>query len=361
MRRIIVCLTFAVILAASCSVPAYSASSWNVADEIARLGREAPPLSAFPGTPGVVWMSSDRYSLTSEGGKEHYGIYLILLGEEAEGNAITSRRFPYPAEEGATLEITEAAWYDTNGARLGDLPTRKYDINGVGGIEVEFPDEAYGLVAAIAFHENVPGRYYLDDALSLAGELPIWEQIVTVEVPDGMTVYWDGVGVMNPERVRNGRTELMTWTVLNEPAWRGTGMTDSGKPSLSFSLEHGYIAMLKNMKELEKAPYSPPIPSSVSLYRSNVFKAAGSVAKYMASRSIASERGTDIVRHFENISSDGPWTGWEQVMIASKWMASLGFTTQIYCAPSIPAGSDGPASPKIWREPILRISDVGGR
>jgi hypothetical protein len=81
----------------------------------------------------------------------------------------------------------------------------------------------------------------------------------------------------------------------------------------------------------------------------------------MASRSIASERGTDIVRHFEDISSDGPWTGWEQVMIASKWMSSLGFKTQIYWAQSIPAGSDGPASPKIWREPILRISDAGGR
>jgi hypothetical protein len=279
---------------------------------------------------------------------------MILLGE-ADG--VKPRRFPYPDGERAVLEVTEASLYDLEGQKLDELPVSEYDAGGIKGAEVAFPDDAGGLVAVVTWYENVPGRYYLDDVLTFAGELPIWEQTVTVEVPDGMRVYWDGVGIGDPERVKNGRTERMTWTILNEPAHVGTGMAGSGRPMLSFSLEHGYLAALKKLKDLENVPYAPRIPQSVSMQKGSVFKTAGAIYRFMAARSIPQEDGTSKVRTIDMIPPDGPWTAWEQVLIAAKWMSALGFRTQVYWEQSMPSGTDGPASPKVWSGPVLKAAD----
>jgi hypothetical protein len=325
--------------------------------EITRLKGEAPTLAAFPETPGVVWLNSDRYSLSESGGKLHESIYLLLLGYGTPENEITSRRIPYPRGEGARLEIKEAAWYDqSEGKRLGSLPFREYEENGVRGIEINFPGESEGYVVAVTALETIPGQYRLDDVLTLAGELPIWERKVEVEVPDGMRVYWEGSGVMEPERVKNGRIERITWTLMNEPIWKSEGLIGAGCPALAFSLDHGQLTNLKSLRELESAPYSPKIPGSVVSAKASLSKTVESIHKYMSVR-IISGPGSDTVRPIERIAPDGPWTGWEQAMIARRWLSSLGFDAKIYWLQRLPVGSDGPDSWLVWQEPILKAAD----
>jgi hypothetical protein len=360
MKRFFLVLS-AIVLAQSFAVPAFPLEQWSLEGEISRLAAEAPTLAAFPGMPGVVWKSSDRYSLAPDGGKLHYSVFLLLLAEGGVSNEIDSMSFPSPLDEGASFEVT-ASWHDqSDGERLGELPVVEYDRNGIKGIEVLFPDESEGFLAAIAVSERVPGQYRLDDVLPMAGELPIWERTVEVEVPDGMRVYWEGVGVRDPERTRNGRTELISWSVLNEPAWKGSGLVDSVMPSLAFSLDHGQLSALKALRALENPPYAPKMPSSVLSMRSDLGKTAESISKYMSSRLMPDEAGTRLVRPLESISPEGPWTGWEQVLIAGRWLKSLGFGADIYWLQSVPVGADGPASPKIWKEPILKSSDGDGR
>ena len=361
MKRIF-CVLHSVILAcALLRTPADALEHWDVSAEVARLSAEAPTLAAFPGTPGVIWMRSGRYSLTADGGKLHDSIFVLLMGEGSAANAITSKKFPYPAYDGARLEITEAAWYDpSDGKRIGDLPRREYDENGIKGVEVLFPDETEGHVVAITASETITGEYRLDDVLSLSGELPAWEQTVEVELPDGMNLYWAGVGVLDPERKKNGRTQLTTWTVLNEPAWVSSGLVDSGRPSLAFSLDHGQLAGLKKLRSLENPTYAPPIPSSVSSVRANLSKAVENISKYMLQQSIQRGIAADTVRAEGATPMEGPWTNWEQVLIAGRWLSSLGFNVNVYWTQSVPVGSDGPSSPKIWKEPILKVSDKDG-
>jgi hypothetical protein len=229
-------------------------------------------------------------------------------------------------------------------------------------MEISFPRESAGCVAVIAFSESVPGDYRLDGVVSLAAMFPVWERTVEVEVPDGAPVYWEGVGVREPERARSGKTERYTWTVLNEPAWERNraGLIDMGKPTLAFSLDHGQFANLKKLRELENPPYAPKIPSQVASAKSDIKKTLQNIAGYMSSRSIPPEEGTDKVRRHDVIGPDGPWTGWEQVLIAARWMRSLGFETDIYWIQKLPAGTDGPASPGIWREPVLRARGEKG-
>jgi hypothetical protein len=338
------------------SYPAGAFEQWDVSGEIMRLKSEAPTLAAFPGTPGVVWLNADRYSLSEDGGKLHENIYLLLLGYGTPENEITSRRIPYPHDEMAKLDVKEAAWYDqSNGERVGGLPFREYDENGIRGIEIEFSVESEGYVVAVTTIETVPGQYRLDDVLSLAGELPIWERKVEVEVPDGMRVYWEGSGVMEPERVKNGRIERITWTLMNEPVWKSEGLVGSGRPALAFSLDHGQLPILKSLKELENAPYSPRIPAAVASAKASLGKTIESMDRYMSARLISAP-GSDTVRPSDRIAPDGPWTGWEQIMIARKWLSSLGFDAAIYWYQRVPVGSDGPNSRSVWQEPILKVT-----
>jgi hypothetical protein len=362
MKNILPILSVVCLVSSLLSLPALALEKWNTGDEVSRLLREAPTLAAFPDTPGVVWKNSHRYTLTPDGGKFRNGIFLLLLGDETVPNGIMSKKFPYPTNYGAILEIDEASWYDAStGERLGELPQEEYDENGILGIEISFPYEAEGHVVAIATTEIIPLDYRLDDVVILSGELPVWEQTVEVEVPDGMRIYWEGSGVREPERRSDGRTQVITWTVLNEPAWVSSGLIESWRPSLVFSLDHGLMPTLRNLRELENPVYAPRIPSSVSSTRGNLVRTTGNIAGYMASRLIPLEEGTGTVRPPEAISPDGPWTAWEQVLIAGRWLSSLGFNVDIFWQQKLPVSISGPMSHKIWREPILKATDSEGR
>jgi hypothetical protein len=333
---------------------------WDASAEVARLVSEAPTLGAFPGTPGVVWMSADSYSLTPDGGKRHDSILLLLLAEGAVKDEINSKIFPLPRDEGAVFKVTEAAWYDpADGERRGDLPVRERDENGLKWVEVSFPDEAEGRLVAITTTETTPGNYRLDDALQLSGELPIWERAVEVELPDGMNVYWEGVGVREPDRRRAGGKQVITWTVLNEPAYFSSGLLEIGAPSLAFSLDHGHLSSLRGLRSLENPAYAPAIPPAVSSAKSSLVWASDNIAKYMSKR-LMTAPGADLVRPAGAIPPEGPWTSWEQTLIAGRWLSLMGFDAKVYWRQSVPVGADGPSSPKIWREPVIKASDGKG-
>ncbi|MCL2683899.1 MAG: hypothetical protein FWE55_01515 [Synergistaceae bacterium] len=361
MKRILIILSVIYLIYAPLSVPAPALEKWNAGGEITRLLSEAPTLTAFPSTKGVVWLNSHRYSLMPDGGKFHNGIFLLLLGDEASDGGIKSKKFPYPKDDGAVFEIDEAALYDAStGERIRELAQKEYDENGIRGIEVLFPDAA-GHIAAVTTTEIISSDYRLDDVIIMSGELPVWEQTVEVEVPDGMRIHWEASGVREPERRTNGRTQVITWTVLNEPAWVSSGLVESWRPALVFSLDTGLLSTLKNFRKLENPIYAPKIPSSVSSTRVNLVRTVGNIAQYMSSRLIYLEEGTGTVRPAEAIPEDGPWTAWEQVLITGKWLSSLGINVNIYWEQNLPVSPNGPMSPKIWKEPVLRAIDSEGR
>ncbi|MDR0764665.1 MAG: hypothetical protein LBE65_03630 [Synergistaceae bacterium] len=333
---------------------------WDVQKEVTRLSAAAPYFAAYPSATGAIfWKLSDRYSVADDGSALHEGIHILFLKGGASGKTTRPVRFPYPDEDGASFEVTLSAWYDPDDGRyLGELVREEYDLYGIRGVEISFPMESAGRVAVIAFSDRVPGDRHLDGVVPLTAVYPVWERTVEVEAPNGAPVYWEGVGVREPERARDGEIERYIWTVLNEPAWEQsrTGLIDIEKPALAFSLDHGQFANLKKLRELENAPYAPKMPSSVAA-RSGPKKTLRNIAEYMSSRLIMPAEGTDRVRKLDVIGPDGPWTGWEQVLIAAWWMRSLGFKADVYWIQKIPSGKDGPASRTIWSEPVLRVRD----
>lgn len=366
MRKTFVTALFLSMLSVLVSLAAEAGAfeKWDFEKEVARLSGGAPNFAAYPsGAEAISWKLSDRYSLSDDGGALHDSIYILFLKEGAGGEAMKPIRFPYPEEEGASFDVTFSACYDPDGGGfVGELARQEYDLYGIRGVEISFPEEFAGCVAVIALSESIPGDYRLDGVVSLAERFPVWERTVEVEAPGGAPVYWEGVGVREPERELSGGIERYTWTVLNEPSWEQgrTGLIDSGKPTLAFSLDHGQFANLKKLRELENPPYAPKIPPSVASAKSDLKRTLQNIAGYMSARSIPPEAGTDRVRKPDVIGPDGPWTGWEQVLIAARWLLSLGFETDVYWMQKIPSGTDGPASRAIWSEPVLRARGKDG-
>jgi hypothetical protein len=338
---------------------------WDIPSEIARLKREIPSIAAFPGVYGVVWMNSYSYSMGADGSRNTVHKYLMLIGDAppgGDGGGMISYKIPFSRERGAMVDIKEAALYDpSTGLRIADLARDSYDDEGIRGDIVLIPRSAAGRVAAIETSVSVPGKFSMDDVLTLAGDLPIWEQTITLEIPDGMNLYWEGFGVMEPDRERRMGSERVTWTVMNQPVWQKSGIVDEMRPSIIFSLQHGLMTHLKNLRDLETSFRAPQTPPAVYQSRGLLKRAAAGVAQYMSARLISSDAyDFNGVREDGYITPDGPWTAWEQVLIASKWMASMGFDARVFWVPNLPISSDGPTSYALWREPVLRVTDGGG-
>jgi hypothetical protein len=337
--------------------------TWNVAEEILRLRREVPSLGAFKGVSGLVWLSSYDYLLRPDGTMQKTRRYLVMLSDEGDAEGADSMVLPHPSGRGATLGILEAAWYDPEtGERGGDLPSVVLGGDGVSATEVRFPPEARGRIAAIETAEEIPRRFFLDDVLPMAGDLPVWEQTVRVELPEGMSLYWEGAGIREPLRHKEGGVERVVWTVMNQPVWRSTGVLQEIRPTLIFSLQRGIMNGLKALSAPGGSFRIPPVPASVASGRSNLTKVGANLAEYLSARRLVLGGYEPVeVRDGSNIPPDGPWTTGERALIAEKWLQSLGWDARAYWSQKLPVGPDGPSSSSLWEQPVLRILQDGGR
>ncbi|MDR3322309.1 MAG: hypothetical protein LBS93_07660 [Synergistaceae bacterium] len=323
---------------------------WDVKGDILRLSREAPSLLAFKDVDGIIWLSFHHYSLRSDGamGKNHRRLIMLSDGEEAPEPIILDR----PADPGALFEVLEASWHDpASGEKKGALVPAIPAPDEAGGVRIIIPAEARGCVVALETSVVNPRKYYMDDLLVLAGNLPAWEQRVEVEIPQDIAFYWQGTGVRNPERVNELGVEHIVWTILNQPVWRSSGMLDEHPPTLVFSLRKGLGLHLAELRNLENSFDASPIPkevfSSGSAGSGNLQRIGDRIASYMRGRVMAED------------GSEARLSSWDGTLTAAKWLESLGYGVRVFWSQSMPVNNDGPDARGTWREPVL-IVDRGG-
>lgn len=341
---------------------ATQAGRWDISKEVLRLHRQAPSIEAFPDVESVVWFSSYLYSLKPDGTMEKIHRTLTLYREDRNPGQLLLHSFPAAGD--GSFVISEASWYEpSTGAKTGALGVSEREKNGIKDVLIDFPGDSHGKIIAIESIETSPRRYYLDDVLTLAGESPVWEQFVIVNIPQGMDFYWQGQGVRDPIRETAGGVESITWTVLNQPAWRDNGIVDEKRPTLLFSLQKGLMPYLKHLHDMEASFEAPPTPGSLSSANKNNLSRVGEmIAAHMAAGHI--DTGQDIhhyVRQPGLIPPNGPWTTWEQTLIAGKWLERMGWPVTVYWYQQIPVSVDGPNALALWAEPVLVIKQSGNK
>jgi hypothetical protein len=178
---------------------------WDAAGEIRRLGGEVPSTEAFGGESGVVWLDSHIYEMKPDGTASRTRRYIVMPAAGHERASASLMIQPYPREPDASLTVSEAALYNPSTAeRIGGLSVAEHERDGVRAVIVSLPADFSGGLAVIETTEEVPRRFFLDDVIPLAGDLPAWEQNVLVEMPEGMNMYWEGIGVRDPHRQKDG-------------------------------------------------------------------------------------------------------------------------------------------------------------
>ena len=356
-RSLLVSITALLIssLISTVALAAVKSDVWDVRADIKRLKTEVPSLEAFPGVKSITWLNSYKYSLNADGFMEKRHRILIMSGESSASDKPVIHTIPL-TQGGVGLSVTEASWYTLSDIKKeGSLNVEKCSEGGLDYLQITLPSANSKRVFAIESISTGVDRFALEDVLMLDGVYPLWEGNVAVTLSDGMTLYWRGEELSEPERKRDGGMLHYTWTVFNQRGWSGSGIIAQKRPTLVFSLRKGILPDLNSISKAAKSIIAPS--STLNLPRNNLLKAGDSIERYMNGMKMPVDAVDNTVRGTPPES--GPWTSWERTLIAGKWLERSGYPIDVYWKPVIQADDSFPATEQLWQKPVLVIRDGG--
>lgn len=359
MRRFL-CLTaiFLYLMTALSVLPANS-EALDTSEEIRRLNKEVPSIDGFTGANSVVWLKNNNFRMLNDGTMEETLYYFLLTGESIP-EQMKEIKIPIPAK--GSVDILEAGWYNPmTSMKEGKLLLSEETLKGGALVKkISTPNEAAGRVVVLIVKTKHEKRYGVDETIDMSGTLPIWEQNVTVELPEGRELYWQGRDVKDPVVTKSSGQQKYKWTVMNQEKWDGQGFVVYKRPSLSFSSRKGIINSLSSMDEIALTIPSIRLPQSIS--SGDKAKTGLKLMEWIAQPSKQlSGYPRNWVRSPENIPEEGPWTPWEQTLILNKWLSSIGWETTIWWQAPMELDKESPASASLWTAPVLELSPNGGK
>lgn len=341
----LICLAFA-----GCAFAA-----WDSEREIMRLKDEVPSMEIYGSNDAVIWLRNDESRLTASGSVEKLRATVIMMGEKVPEGWKTVR---YPVPSGGSLSIEEAAWYNTmTGMKEGDLRVEDETLPGGAVVRVvTVPEDTIGRAVVIVVKETRESKNGVSGTVNMAGDLPIWEQNVSVEVPEGTEIFWSGREMREPEESMSGGRVKYSWQVMNQLPWRGEGFVVNERPMLCFSTAKGVLAGLREADELAASVPQLPLPAAA---KGDARLAGGRLIAWVNSPERTLTGYPAWVRGRGEIPADGPWTPWEQAFLLHKWLTELGWDSKIWWNSKMYADATSPAAVSLFEEPVLELKAPG--
>jgi hypothetical protein len=331
-----------------------SAADWNPGQEIRRLSASLTPEETAL---GVVLLREAEYGLDAGGSLIRTQRWLVRIGDRTDP-AWLDWIFPDPASS----RIGEAALYDDRGNRTTSLAVLSGDVEGIASLRVTVPPGSAGKILALSVVRTQVRRANVDDLLILALDLPIREQRIQVEVPSGSSLAWAGSGgVLDPGKSSSSGVDRYEWTHLNEKAWRTPGILDDPRPALAFSLRKGPATALQPLADLEAEYVAAPFPTGL-IPKGLTPERAG--LRLLQELEQPSRQLTGFPRDYARspglLPAQGPWTPWEELLLAARGLSDLGFRCQVWWRPAFDIQDDGPATDRLFLTPVLKGVAPGG-
>lgn len=354
----IIFLSLSVFFPCAYGVPGLEAAEgWEASADIARIRGQIPSEEAFADAERLVWLDAYRYRLKEDGTSEKRHRALFVVRDRAKEPG--EYRIPLPSSPSDTLSVTAAYYEPSSARRLALLRTEREENAGLGYVRVFLPPEAAGKVIAVESVVATAEKYRMSDAFSLAGPYPIWEESVTVEIPDGMTLYWQGEGIGAPAKSVARGIARFVWSVSNQSAWRGSGLIEEKRPALLFSLHKGATESLKGLSDMARSFMPPSPPAGLAKVKGDIYKVGERIAGYMKGKSAGALDGYPGIR--SELPESGPWTAWERTLVAGRWLENFGFDVRVYWRSKTDVGAESPDSIALWFEPVLLVRDQTGK
>ncbi len=333
-----------------------SAFAWDSEREIMRLKNEVPSMEIYDGNDAVIWLRGDESKLAEDGSSEVFRVMVIMMGEKVPAGLKTFR-YPVPAD--GSLSIEEAAWYNTmTGMKEGDLPVDELTLPGGAAVRsVMVPDDTIGRAVVIAVREKYNSGKGACCTVNMAGDLPVWEHNVSVELPEGTELFWNGRDMREPVESKSGGSVKYRWQVMNQLPWRGEGFVVNERPMLTFGTDEGVLAALREAGAIAASMPDLPIPAGA---KEGTKRSGARLIAWVNSpeRTLAGYRA-DWVRDKSEIPAEGPWTPWEQAYLLHKWLTELGWTSKIWWNAKMPSNASSSAVVSMFDGPVLELKAPG--
>lgn len=333
-----------------------ASAAWDSEREIMRLKDEVPSMEIYGSNDAVIWLRNDESRLTASGSVERLRATVIMMGEKVPESLKTVR---YPVPTGGSLTVEEAAWYNTmTGMKEGDLPVNDERLAGGATVRVvTVPEDTIGRAVVIVTKETRESRNGVSGTVNMAGDLPIWEQNVSVEVPEGIEIFWSGREMREPTESMSGGSVKYSWQVMNQLPWLGEGFVVNERPMLSFSTNVGVLTGIREADALAASVPQLPMPSGI---KGDARSAGGRLIAWVNSpERTLSGYPAGWVRGKGEIPADGPWSPWEQAFLLHKWLTELGWDSKMWWNAKMYADATSPAAVSLFEGPVLELKAPG--
>lgn len=332
--------------------------------DILALSKEAPSLSTYSETRGLVWRRAVNYKLLADGSMERRNTWVLLCGAQLPESWKTWH-IPAPLEKGEVFVDEALLYHSLTPITFETLPVENETIQGVKGVVVRAQPRP-GDILVLSFRQVFPKRHNIDDLLFLSLDLPIWEQQVEVETPAGAELDWKGIGIGQPERSTVAGISRYLWSSINHLPLGSETLLVVDQPILAFSLRGAadLRSSLLSLEELTSQFKAPPLLPSLST------KGKGSSKVTMglqcldflgSSQNELKNLPWDWVRS-ESLPPRGPWTSWERAFIAQAWLRELGWECSLLWEPCFPLNEGNVLrTTRLWSSPVLLLRAPGGK
>ena len=330
-------------------------AAWDAADEVRRLNKEAPSLDGFKGAQALVWLNDRSFRLLADGRMEEESHQIVMMGETIPDEW---KELRVPTRENGEVKVEDAAWYNPmTGLREGDLSVSQETLaGGAAATVIKTPNGAAGRAVVLSLRQIYSRRQGIDETISMAGPLPIWEQNVTAQVPEAMELFWSAQDIKDPAVTTANGVKSYKWTVMNQEQWLGKGFLVYKRPWLAFSTKKGLAQNLRSMNELAASVPALPLPAEAGSGK----KGAQKLMEWLSDpRTTLEGYPHGWVRPAAQIPARGPWTPWEKTLLLSKWLKALGWKSEVWWQAPTELDEDSPSSASLWTAPVLEVSDGG--
>lgn len=320
------------------------AHAFDLAPEGVRaLKEKVPSLAAFS-SDGLVWRLERRYRMLSDGSTEASCTLVAQIGERIPG---ALRRLFVPVPDGGSAQAGLRYYDPMTWREVGSVSPKETQLEGVRGLEMSLPQDAAGRVVLITLVQRVPSRASLSGFVSFGMELPVWEEVLSVEIPSGRGLNFKQQGVQEPVVGSLSGVEAYVWINRNQPPMSDSGLVDRQRPWVSFSTSRGPEAAFLRLREMD----------SVRTDRlSGLPKDPKGKLEALESRWSSSLKG---VRVMSLVGGSDP-VGSRLTLALRDALEAEGHHVETWWAPKSGFAPGDPVSDGMWLTPVLRSQRLFG-
>lgn len=345
MRKILKTLKTFVLALVLTGIFAAAGFAWNPSQEVLRLNKEVPSFDTLGNPPAVVWLKNQEMKLNADGTTNTFRYLIVNFGERIPASWRVYRAV-VPAD--GSLSLEHAGIYNPMTGSLDKKLNFKTETlpGGMQVVEAEITDDARGRAVVIVENEKRVNQKGIDATVMLAGNLPVWEQRIAVQMPKDDPLKWYANKMKDPDIINGKNEKIYFWSLTNQPAWHGEGIRIFQRPYISFSSSSTLLPVLENMqkKAEEYARVEKPAAAPSD---------AGRLMRWLeAPERNEAKLPKNFLRPTERLPKEGPWTPAERTLLLNGWMKNDGGRKIWWQSPTTIAAYN-PVAEDFWSSPVI--------